>query len=206
LLSLQRILVIGSLLIVLPAAAASAAGVTSTQVESLLATKEVCPAGYQRNAPRAVQVRAMACLIAYARARVGVQPLRLSQTLDRVAAMKIEADLACREFSHTPCGRDFMTSFAAAGYGLDSRRYSVGENLAWGRGADASPQQIMRRWLSSARHRKNLLSPRWHAFGLGVRLRAAFQGGRGTAIWANEFGSLDETRTPTPAYGALSSR
>jgi uncharacterized protein YkwD len=198
--------VIGSLLIGLPTAAASAAGATSTQVESLLATKAACPAGYQRNAPRAVQVRAMACLIAFARARVGVQPLRLSRTLDHVAALKIDADLACREFSHTPCGTNFMELFAAAGYGANSSRYAVAENLAWGRGTDASPQQIMRRWLSSSRHRKNLLSPRWHAFGLGVRLRTAFQGGRGTAIWANEFGSLDDARVPTPVYGIFRSR
>jgi uncharacterized protein YkwD len=196
--SLRRILVIGFLVIGVPAVAASGAAGASTQVESLLATRDACPSGYQRDAPLAVQVRAMACLIAFARARVGVQPLRLSPTLDRVAALKVDADLACREFSHTPCGRDFMTWFAAAGYGVHSSRYAVAENLAWGRGVDASPQQIMRMWLDSPEHRKNLLSPLWREFGLGVRLQAAFQGGSGTAVWANEFGSLQDAR----AFGA----
>lgn len=131
----------------------------------------------------------MACLIAFARAREGVQPLRLSEKLDRVAALKVDADLACDEFSHTPCGSDFMTWFEAVGYGLGSSRYAVGENLAWGRGEDASPEQIMRMWLESPEHRQNLLSPRWREFGLGVRLQAAFLGSPGAAVWANEFGS-----------------
>ena len=166
------------------AAVASGAGAAS-----LLATEQACPAGVRRDAPLDVQVRAMACLVAVARARAGVQPLRPSAKLDRVAALKIDADLACDDFSHTPCGSDFMTWFVAVGYEPGSSRYAVGENLAWGRGNDASPQQIMRMWLDSPEHRRNLLSPRWRQFGLAVRLQVEFLGDPGVAIWANEFGS-----------------
>ena len=86
-----------------------------------------------------------------------------------------------------------MTWFAEVGYGLGSGRYAVGENLAWGRGADASPLQIMRMWLRSAEHRRNLVSPRWREYGLGVRPRVAFLGGHGIEVWANEFASQQGT-------------
>lgn len=182
---LRRTLAIACLAVGVAASGASGA---NERVAGLLAAKHVCPDGYRSDAPLAVQMRAMACLVAFARARVGVQPLRLSKKLDRVAALKVAADLECREFSHTPCGRAFMSWFAAVGYGLSSTGYAVGENLAWGRGADASPQQIMRMWLDSPGHRRNLLSPRWREFGLAVRLQTVFVGGAGAAVWANEFG------------------
>jgi len=185
----RKTLPIACLAVGLAAAAASGASGAAGQAARLLATKQACPAGYRHDAPLAVQVRAMACLVAFARARAGVQHLRPSAKLDRVAALKIDADLSCDDFSHTPCGSDFMKWFVAVGYERGSSRYAVAENLAWGRGEDASPQQIMRMWLHSPEHRRNLLSPRWHQFGLAVRLQTEFLGDPGVAIWANEFGS-----------------
>ena len=185
---LRQKLPIACLAVGLAAAAASGAS-AATGAASLLATKQACPAGVRRDAPLDVQVRAMACLVAFARARAGVRPLRPSAKLDRVAALKIDADLACHDFSHTPCGSDFLTWFVAAGYERGSSRYAVGENLAWGRGGDATPEKIMRMWLDSPEHRRNLLSPRWRQFGLAVRLKVEFLGDPGVAVWANEFGS-----------------
>jgi uncharacterized protein YkwD len=188
---LRRTLSIAVLAGVVAAAAASGAGATGNageMAESLLATRQACPSGYRRDAPLAVQVRAMECLVAFARAQEGVQPLRPSEKLARVAALKVDADLACDEFSHTPCGAGFMASFEAVGYGLGSSRFAVAENLAWGLGEEASPEQIMRMWLESPEHRKNLLSPKWREFGLGVRLQAAFLGNPRATVWANEFG------------------
>jgi len=190
--SLRRILLLACLAAGVAAAAAPGASGADRRVTGLLASKQACPAGYRHDAPLSVQVRAMACLIAFARAREGVPPLRLSAKLDQVASLKVAADLACDEFSHTPCGSDFMMWFEAVGYGLGSTRYAVGENLAWGTGADASPEQIMRVWLESPEHRQNLLSPRWREFGLGVRLEAPFLGSPAAAVWANEFGSRQE--------------
>jgi uncharacterized protein YkwD len=171
------------------AAGASGAAASGARVAGLLAMRQACPAGYRNDTPLAVQVRAMECLVAFARAREGVQPLRASEKLDRVAVLKVDADLACDEFSHTPCGTGFMTWFDAVGYGLGSGRYAVGENLAWGMGETASPEEIMRMWLESPEHRKNLLSPKWREFGLGVRLQTAFLGNPDAAVWANEFGT-----------------
>ena len=186
---LRRVLSVACAVGCAAAVAASAASGAGGRVTGLLATRNICPAGYLHNAPVAVQLRAMVCLITFARSQEGVQPLRRSTKLDRVAGLKVDADLACDEFSHTPCGRAFMTWFADVRYGLGSGRYAVGENLAWGRGEDASPHQIMRMWLHSAEHRRNLVSPRWHEFGLEVRSHVAFLGSRGVAVWANEFGN-----------------
>jgi uncharacterized protein YkwD len=131
----------------------------------------------------------MVCLITFARAQQGVRPLQRSRKLDRVAGRKVEDDLACDQFSHTPCGRAFMTWFTAVGYGLGLSGYAVAENLAWGTGGDASPYEIMRMWLRSPEHRRNLVSPRWREFGLGVRRHAAFLGDHRVEVWANEFGT-----------------
>ena len=168
---------------------ASTAKGAGGRIDGLLASRSVCPTGYLHHAPVSVQLRAMVCLIQFVRAREGVEPLRRSAKLDRVAGLKVDADLECEEFSHTPCGKAFMTWFEAVGYGLGSDQVAVGENLAWGRGRNASPRQIMRMWLLSAEHRQNLVSPKWREFGLGLRPRVAFLGSDGVELWANEFGS-----------------
>ena len=78
---LRRTLPIACLAVgVVAAAAAPGASGADQRVAALLATKQACPAGYRHDAPLAVQVRAMACLVAFARAQEGVQPLRLSET------------------------------------------------------------------------------------------------------------------------------
>jgi uncharacterized protein YkwD len=159
------------------------------RIDGLLASRSTCPTGYLHDAPVSVQLGAMVCLIQFVRAREGVGPLRRSSKLDQVAGLKVDADLACGEFSHTPCGRAFMTWFEAVGYGLGSSQYEVGENLAWGKGHNASPRQIMRMWLLSPEHRRNLVSPKWREFGLGLRPQVAFLGSYGVELWANEFGS-----------------
>jgi uncharacterized protein YkwD len=159
------------------------------RIDGLLASRSACPTGYLHDAPVSVQLGAMVCLIQFVRAREGLKPLRRSSKLDQVAGLKVDADLACDEFSHTPCGKAFMTWFEAVGYGLGSDQYVVGENLAWGSGRNASPRRIMRMWLLSAEHRRNLVSPKWREFGLGLRPQVAFLGSDRVELWANEFGS-----------------
>jgi hypothetical protein len=159
------------------------------RIDGLLASRGACPTGYLHHAPVSVQLGAMVCLIQFVRAREGLRPLRRSAKLEQVAGLKVDADLACDEFSHTPCGQAFMTWFEAVGYGLGSAQYAVAENLAWGSGRNASPRRIMRMWLHSAEHRRNLVSPKWREFGLGLRPQVAFLGSDSVELWASEFGS-----------------
>ncbi len=62
----------------------------------------------------------------------------------------------------------------------------VGENLAWGTGSYASARGIVRAWLESPEHRRNLLRPGFRRIGLGLR-RAAFQGTAGANVVTADF-------------------
>jgi uncharacterized protein YkwD len=156
----------------------------SRHVDRLLAPKAACPASADTSAT--AQLAVMSCLVNYARVHAGVPALREAKTLDLAGSLKLNADIHCGAFTHTPCGRSFQSVFSAAGYSLGTA-YSVGENLAYGRGALGSPQAIMQAWLASPDHRQNLLSTNWTSFGVAVHADATFLGASGVALWANEF-------------------
>jgi uncharacterized protein YkwD len=159
----------------------------SQRVDPLLASPTACPGSGSTDGSPAEQISDMACLIAFARGQAGASQLHESKTLDKAATLKIDADIRCGQFSHTPCSEQFASTFVAAGYSLGGN-YSIGENLAFGQNRAGSPRQIMASWLASPPHRQNLLSGDWRSFGLGVRT-GKFLGYAGVAIWANEFGS-----------------
>jgi uncharacterized protein YkwD len=157
------------------------------QGDALLAPASTCPGSASTAGTSADQMAEMACLVAFARDQADSTALHETKTLDRAATLKIDADLRCGQFSHTPCSQQFESVFAAAGYPM-SGGYAVGENLAFGQNRAGSPRQIMAAWLASPPHRQNLLSGQWKSFGLGVHV-GSFLGYSGIAIWANEFGS-----------------
>src|SRR4051794_6633889 len=51
-----------------------------------------------------------------------------------------------------------------------SRGCAVGENLAWGRGAASTPASLVRAWLNSPGHRKNIMDRRWRQTGVSTTL------------------------------------
>ncbi|HZT15024.1 MAG TPA: CAP domain-containing protein [Gaiellaceae bacterium] len=175
--------------VALAAALAPVAAASRSDVERLLAPPAACPSSTDATAPADVQVRAMACLVEYARDQAGLPSLRVSRVLDRAAAMKIDADVRCGQFSHTPCGSSFMSVFSRSGYTASATAYAVGENLAWSPTRMASPREVMNLWLHSPEHLRNLLSPQWREFGLGLRMGFDFLGVHGASLWANEFGA-----------------
>lgn len=177
-----------SLILVVAVAAAIAAGTArgaGDRASGLLAPPGACPGADRVLESTAASVQAMSCLVDYVRAHAGLPALRISSRLDHAAMLKIDADLRCGQFSHTPCGASFLTVFSLAGYLRGSGGFIVGENLALGR----SPRQVMSMWLHSPEHLRNLLSAQWHDFGLGMRSRVDLEGLRGMTIWVNEFGA-----------------
>jgi uncharacterized protein YkwD len=176
-------LVIAALLAVVSLTTASAQA-ASKRVDRLLAPQAACAA--PADTSTAAQLTAMSCLVNYARSHAGVPLLHETKTLDLAGTLKLNADLRCGTFTHTPCGQPFQTVFTAAGYSLGAA-YSVGENLAYGQGALGSPEAIMQAWLASPDHRQNLLSTSWTSFGLALHAGATFLGASGVALWVNEF-------------------
>lgn len=171
-------------LLALACVTASSVQAASKRIDRLLAPKAVCPAPADTTAT--AQLTVMSCLVNYARVHAGVPALHPSKALDLAGSLKLNADIQCGAFSHTPCGRPFQSVFSAAGYSLGTA-YSVGENLAYGQGALGTPQAIMQAWLASPDHRQNLLSTNWTSFGVAVHEGATFLGAGGVALWANEF-------------------
>jgi uncharacterized protein YkwD len=163
--------------IVLAAAAALAA---AAPTDPAAAPRFTCPSAGDR------PLEALRCLINRARAERGLAPVRASGLLTRSARLRGTAIARCRDFSHTPCGQSFATVFRSVGYARGS--YTVGENLAWGTGAQASPELTVNRWLVSPAHRRVLLSAQWRelgAFVLGAdNLFAPGQ----NKLWVAQFG------------------
>jgi len=131
-----------------------------------------------------VQIRALRCLVNWARRHAGEPALHRSPELDRSAAMRANDIRRCQDFSHTPCGEAFITVFQHAGYPLAS----VGENLAWGQGRLGSARTAMAGWLASPEHRQILFGSSWRDVGLArVRARSLF-GRANVTVWVAQFG------------------
>jgi uncharacterized protein YkwD len=136
-------------------------------------------------------VRATLCVLNAERARYRLRPLRLNRRLSK-AAGRHARDMARRKyFSHDSLGgRSFVDRIRRAGYLRGARRWSVGENLAWGTHGRSTPLSILRMWMASPGHRANILSPSFREIGIGLAYRAPVNGGaRPAATYATDFGS-----------------
>ena len=122
------------------------------------------------DAPQAQQVVA---LVNEARDLAGCQPLKVD---DRVveAAQGHSADMAQRDyFSHTtPEGVDFAQRMRTAGYPSPG-----GENIAMGQ---RSAEQVMKAWMNSDGHRRNILNCGFTTIGVGLDTRGWY--------WTQNFG------------------
>lgn len=179
---------LGCFAVVLACALAPLAGTAkaATGTASLLAPSGACgPAADSEGVDLAHAETAMLCLTNYARRRSGLRPLALSRRLERVAQAKLATDIACNEFSHTPCNVSFTKTFAP--YLADAGAYDIGENIFWTAGG-GTPRQTMIAWLNSPDHRANILNPAFRDLGVGYLPGQAFQGSTGATLWSQEFG------------------
>jgi len=159
----------------------------ATGAASLLAPTGACgPAADRAGLDLVHAEKAMLCLTNYARLRSGLRPLTLSRRLERVAEAKLATDIACNEFSHTPCNVSFTRTFAP--YLADAGAYDIGENIFWTTDGSGTPRQTMIAWLTSPDHRANILNPAFRDLGVGYLPGQAFQGATGATLWSQEFG------------------
>jgi uncharacterized protein YkwD len=90
-----------------------------------------------------------------------------------------------RYFAHnSPSGSDPIRRALASGY-RGHRRTEVGENLLTWAGA-LTPAQVVRAWMHSAPHRRDILHRAWKEVGVGL-VRASTSGGPGVTVVV-EFG------------------
>jgi uncharacterized protein YkwD len=133
--------------------------------------------------------KATRCMINRRRAAHGLRLLRRDHRL-AVAARRHSRDMvAHRYFAHdSRSGGGFSARIAGTGWMRDRRSWSVGENLAWGWGTQATARQIVAGWMRSAPHRANILSIRFRVIGAGVAIGTP-AGSHGGATFTTDFGS-----------------
>src|SRR5215211_940033 len=117
--------------------------------------------------------RATVCLLNKHRRAHGMRALRVSKRLGR-AARGHSAEMAQRDyFSHdSRSGASFLDRIRRAGYLRRARRWSVGENIAWGTGRLSTPRSIVRAWMRSPGHRANILRGGFRHIGIGISFGA----------------------------------
>jgi uncharacterized protein YkwD len=164
----------------------SAAVTPSLPAASRAGAEGACPSDIKLDAAAAIQEQTMLCLTNLARTNAGESPLEPAPDLTASAAEKANDLLACDEFSHYACGREFTYWIREAGY-LSVDCWRVGENLAWGTGEYGSVNSIFRAWMHSPEHRKNILGDYRQ---IGIDLEIGSLGGlRGVHIWTQHFGT-----------------
>ena len=194
-----RRLIVPLTLALAAALSAGASRASADPTSSLLAPPGVCgPAADRLKLDVATARKAMLCLTNYARTHSGIKRLVGNAMLNQAGEAKLDADLSCDEFSHTPCSKPFEVVFAA--YLTGATAYTVGENIAWGTGAFCTPRQTMNGWLHSSEHLQNILSPAFHQLGIGYLAGQTFQGATGATLWSQEFA----TRSPVVLHTSRS--
>lgn len=149
-------------------------------------------ASAQPHAAAYVVVRgATLCLVNAERRRRGLRPLRYDRRLAKAASRHARDMVRNRYFSHdSPDGRDFVERIMRTRY-VRSRRggWVLGENLAWGSGSLASPRAIVRAWMRSPGHRRNVLNRRFREIGVAFVRGAPVRGAGLAATYVTEFGA-----------------
>jgi uncharacterized protein YkwD len=114
------------------------------------------------------------------RAEIGMRPLRVSVPLTRSATWKARHMAHFYYFGHSdpapPVSRTVFDRIAACGFDA-----SGGENIAYGY---PTALAVVRAWLGSPGHRRNIELPRWRYIGVGVASSRS-----GLKFWTQNFGS-----------------
>lgn len=171
---------------VLALALAALLGLSSTASARGCASASLAPAKVRAQAT----ANATLCLLNVERKRHGLRPFVANSRLSR-AARRHSADMASRNyFDHnTLGGGDFLGRIRRAGYLSGARRWTAGENIAWGSGVSSTPAAIHRSWMTSPGHRANILSPAFREIGVGIVHGTPLRGGRGGATYTTNFGA-----------------
>lgn len=82
----------------------------------------------------------------------------------------------------------FYEDFAQRIERFDYPYRTVGENIAWGSGSLGSPENIMKSWMKSDGHRKNILNKNFREIGIGV-VDGEYKGYGNATMYTVDFGT-----------------
>ena len=134
--------------------------------------------------------KATLCLLNRRRAASDRRKLRHNRRLAKAATAHAR-DMVRRDyFAHTaPGGISFVDRIMRQDYARPGEGWALGENLAWGSYALATPRSIVRSWMQSPGHKANILNPRFREIGIGVVRGAPQPGTDHAATYATSFGT-----------------
>lgn len=174
------------------AAALGTIAVPAASAHRRHATASHCAGAHTRisSARKSAMRAAVVCLINVERRSRGLPRLHESRRLDRSAQAWTNAMVRMRGFTH---GANFAARISAVGF----RWSNAGENIA---GGFRTPAAVVRAWMASSGHCRNILSPSFLDVGTGIsRHSAAVTGGPGT--WTLDFGLPMGAHSPSGNIG-----
>jgi uncharacterized protein YkwD len=143
-----------------------------------------------------VVVVATLCLLNGERADAGLGPLKQNAKLASAAVQHSQEMVAQQYFDHTgKDGTDPVDRIRNAGYIPSVGTWTVGENLAWGTGALATPKEIVAAWMKSQGHRENILRPAFKEIGFGVVTGNPRSDSGSGATYTTTFGGVSKVAT-----------
>lgn len=131
------------------------------------------------------------CLLNRERAKRGLKALKSHPQLEKAAQNHTRAMVRHGFFDHvSPGGSTLLTRVRRGSrYLHGARRYSLGENIAWGSGTYATPRETVSGWMESSGHRRNILNRAFKHVGIGVVPGAPEDGqGMPAATFTTDFG------------------
>jgi uncharacterized protein YkwD len=173
-------LALAGLAVALPAATASAA--------APCANADLVPTASNLAAVRAATL----CLLNVERTSRGLVALRADGQLRKVAQRYTGQMVTHRFFAHVGHDGSTLSSrvVSSTKYVARAASWSLGENLYWGSGRLATPQQSVEGWMNSPGHRRNVLNSRFRDIGIGITIGAPEDvSGSSAATYATEFGT-----------------
>lgn len=134
---------------------------------------------------------AVTCLVNRERTRRGLPALQESRLLDRSAQGWSDKMVAIDQFTH---GLDFAARLAAVGFDWSF----AGENIATGFG---TPADVVRAWMASSGHCRNILDPHFSRVGTGINRHAIAVLGTGPGTWTQDFALPASAQPPSGNHG-----
>jgi len=129
---------------------------------------------------------AILCLLNAERRAKGLASLHSNGKLRRAAKGWASRMVAGRFFAHEAGASTLLSRVKRTGYVRGN--WTLGENIAWGSGALATPRAIVNGWMHSPGHRANILHGKFRDIGIGLKLGAPGAGLSGGATYVTDFG------------------
>jgi uncharacterized protein YkwD len=176
--------VVAAILLFAPAAVAAPSTTHARAAAADCPGSDLVPTAENLGAVRA----AVVCLHSQIRGDRGLAPLGENSML-RHAAVAHSADMVSqRYFEHTAPSGTTMRDRLFGTYVRRSQDWTLGENLAWATGSQATPASIMRGWMASPGHRANIVRRAYREVGIGIVIGVPSDGTAGATFTA-DFGS-----------------